>query len=440
MQIAIEDVSSLTKKMKITLPADLVGKRLDAAYDEIRGEVSIKGFRKGKAPRVVMEKNFGGRVKQDVAEQLIKDTYFDALQESKLDAVVHPNINRHEYLGDGGFYYEALVDIRPEFELGDYRSIEVEVEEIHVDEATVDAAIEKLRREHAPLISVTDRPSREGDIVVVDFQGYHEGEAMKQVTGSGYSVEIGSGSYGKDFEDALIGLGKGETATREITFPAGFVNPVMAGKTISFEISVVDLQQRVLPELNDEFAKDVDEQFATLAQLREHIRAQEIKKREERQQGDIADRIMKKLLEMHDFEAPERLVIYEAEMMVKEMEQNLLRQGVNIETAGLNREKLAENYRTPAAMRVRGDFIIKKISEKEEIKVVDTDIEEGFKRIAGQYGMAVDEVRRYFRAREDLMPFINELLNEKVLQFLRDSVTIKRTAPAEAAAVEVQEA
>lgn len=431
MQVSVEDVNTLTKKIKVVLPAELVGKKLDAAYEQLKNDVSIKGFRKGKVPRRILEKNFGERVQNDVAEKLVQDSYFDALEESKLDAVVHPQVKAHSYDDDGSFTYEAEIDVRPEFELADIRQLEFEIEDSKVEEKHIDAALEELRRNLAPLKSVTDREVADGDVVVIDFQGYQGGEPLQQVAGTNYTVEVGSGKNGKEFEETLIGLQKGEEASREIAFPAGFANPVLAGKDVEFKITVRDIKERALPALDDEFAKDVDQKFSSLAELRADIEAEQRKKLENRQKGDLADKIMQKLIEVHDFEVPEKLVVYEAEMLVKEMEQNLLQQGVSVEAAGLNRDKLAADYREPAAKRVKGDFIIKKIAEKENITLADNDIEAGFQRVADQYNMALAEVKKYFRNREDLLPFMNELLNEKVLDFLRESVQIKRVAEAE---------
>jgi trigger factor len=428
MQVTVEDVSKVTKKIKVTLSADIVGRKLDAAFDELKSDVSIKGFRKGKVPRRILEKSFGDRVQHEVAEKLIQDSYFEALEKSKLDAVVHPQVRKHAYAEDGSFAYEAEVDVRPAFELGDYKNLTVEIEEIPVDDGSVIQALGELRRQMAPLKNVTDRPVEKNDVVVIDFQGYDEGQALKQVSGENYTVEVGSGKNGREFEENLIGLTTGEEANREVDFPQGFSNPLLAGKKIEFKIKVKDIKERALPELDDEFAKDVDQKFSSLDELKEHIRSEQLKKNEERQKGDLADKIVQKLIEMHDFEVPNRLVVYEAEMLVKEMEQNLLRQGVNIEAAGLNRDKLAENYREPASRRVKGDFVIKKIAEQEEIKIDDVDIEEGFKRISEQYGMTIDEVKKYFKNREDLLPFMNELLNEKVLDFLRKNVQVKKVA------------
>jgi trigger factor len=429
MQVTVEEVSPLTRKMKVELDRELVGKELDAAYRDLGSKVSIKGFRKGKVPRKVLEKSYRPKVEYELGEKLIKETYFDALEQSKLEAVVHPEITDQNFTGEGGFFYEAAVDIKPQFDLQDYKGIEIEQPEITVSEAEVDQEIEVLRRQLAPLRSIEgERTIQQGDVAIIDFQGYHEEKPMKQVAGENYSVDVGSGRNGKEFEENLLGLAKGAETTREVTFPANFNNPVLADKKIEFKIQVKDVQERVLPELDDEFAKDVSEEIKNLADLREHIRTKKVEQQEQNLAGELSDKIMAKLLEKNDFQVPERLITYEVNEIIKEMEANLERQGLTLEKAGMNRDDLKKQYREIAEKRVRGDFILKKIAEQESIKVNEEDMKRGFERIALRYGMPMEEVKKYFKNRDDLLPFMNELLNENILKFLREEAKITTVA------------
>ena len=426
MQVIVEEISPLTKKLKIMLPKENVGEKLEKAYKKLSNEANLKGFRKGKVPRKVLEKNYGPKVEYDVAEELIQETYFDALEESKLDAVVHPEIKTQNFATDGTFTYEAEVDIKPQFELGDYKGLEIEQPELIVTDAEIDREIEIKRRELAPLRTVDDRGAQIGDIAVIDFQGYKEdGQPIKQVVGENYSVDVGEGRNGKEFEDAIIGLKKDDEVSKEIDFPPGFPNPVLADKKVKFEIKVNDIKERVLSEIDDEFAKDVDEKYKTLAGLKEDIKQVKLQQKEDAQKGDFADKLMMKLLENHEFNVPERLITYEVNHLVDEMSENLKRQGLTLESAGMNREKLVEQYREAAEKRVRGDFVLKKIGEAEDIKILEEDIQKGFQRIAEQYQMPIDEVKKYFQNRDDLLPFMNELLSEKILDFLRAEAKVK---------------
>ena len=425
MQINVEDVSPLTKKMIITLPEAQVAQELESAYKKLNAEVSLKGFRKGKVPRQVLEKNYRPKVEYDLAEKLIQETYFDALEKSKIDAVVHPDIREQKFAEDGTFVYTAEVDVRPQFELGEYKGVEIEQVALEVTDEEVSQELEALRKQMAPLQSVEDRAIEKGHLAVVDFQGYHNGNPIKQVVGENYSVDVGSGQNGKEFEEKLLGLKKGEEASQEIDFPAGFANPILAGKKVEFKINVKDVKERVLPALDDEFAKEVGEEFTTLDALKVHIREKKLQVKKDAQRGDLTDKLMRVLIENHDFEIPPRLVAYEIEAMIKELESNLERQGMTLEAAGFNRDALVEQYKLAAQSRVKGDFLLKKVAEKEGLKLENEDIDKGFKRISEQYNMPVSEVKKYFSSRDDLLPFMAELLNEKILSFLLDAAKMK---------------
>jgi trigger factor len=427
MQVSVEDVSSLTKTLKIVVPEDIVSKKIENAYKELKAEVSIKGFRKGKVPRKVLEKGYGEKIKMEVGEKLVQDTYFDALEKTDCKPVVHPEIKSHKFADDGTFVYEAEIDVKPQFALGQYKAIEVEMPEIVVTDEAVDAEIESLRKELAPLRNVDDRGIKANDLVVVDFQGFDaNGEPIKHVNAENYSVEVGSGRNGKDFENACLGLKIGEEASRAVEFPPSFPNPVLAGKKVEFKIKVKEVKERVLADVNDEFAQDVGEEFETLDSLKVHVRKKIEKQRIDAQVGDLTDKIMLKILEKYDFEVPNKLVAFEVNEQIKQLENHLQKQGLTLESAGMNQEKLVNDYKDAAVKRVRGDFILKKIAETEDIKLSDEDISKGFERIAVQYGMAVDEVKKYFRSRNELLPFMNELLSEKILEFLRENAVIKK--------------
>jgi trigger factor len=429
MDVVVEDVSALTKKISITLPKEGVQKKLEKAYGKLQRETKIKGFRRGKVPRSVIIKHYQGQVEAEVGEKLVQDSYFDAIEQEKVDPVVHPDISDPVFQEDGTFTYVANIDIRPEFELADYKGIEVEKDSAAISDAAIEVEIEELRRDMAPLRSVADRAVEEGDIVVVDFEGFHNGKAMKEVKNDNFSVDVGSGKLSPEFEEKLVGMKQGEEASHEVDFPAQYNNPVLAGKSVEFRVNVKDIKERVLPELNDEFAKDVDEAHGSFADLQEAIRERLQKAKEERAEGDITDRLMLKLLENHTFDVPERLVRFEVEEMIKNTEKSLEQQGMNLESAGVNRDELAEQSKETAEKRVRGDFILKKIAEVEEIKVKDEDLDRAFQRIGDQYNMPIAQVKEFFQSRDDLLPFMNEILNEKILTFLRENATFVEAAP-----------
>jgi trigger factor len=429
MEIAVEELSKLSRKVTVTVPAETVRKELDKAYNELKKTVHLKGFRKGKAPMSILEKNYGDKVRAEVAEKLVQETYFDAVEEKELDVVVHPEISETKFSEDGTFFYAALVDVKPVFEISEYKGLEIEKPAIKVTDADIDQRVEELRRKHAVLRTADDEHAViEDDIVTVDFQGFHNEKPMKQVHNENYSIDVGAKRLGEEFEKQLLGLKKGESALYETTFPGDYTNPVMAGKTIEFKVDVKEIKERIKPALDDEFAKDVDAKYTTLEELRAGI-AEDLRQQQEAAlEGSLADRLMQQLIDMNPFPVPERAVAYEVQEMIKQTEELLKRSGLTLETAGINVEDLAKQNRELAEKRVRGDFILKKVAELEEIKLADEDLERGYQRIASQYKMSVPEVKQYFQRREEIMPFVAELLNEKILSFLLDAAKITEAA------------
>ena len=437
MNVNVEEIGSLTRKITVTLPADSVQAKLNEAYDKLKKEVKLKGFRRGKVPRNVIHKQFKPQVEGETGEKLVQDNYFAAIEKEGVDPIVHPDIKSVKYNDDGSFTFVAEVDIRPPFTLNQYKGLEIEKVEVKVTDEEVQLELEEKQKSMAALRSVSDRPAQSGDVVIVDFQGYHEDIAMPQVKNDNYSVDIGSGEMGNDFEMMLIGKCKDEDGSHTVDFPAAHPNPILKDKKIEFRFKVKDIKERVLAPLDDEFAKDAGQEFNTLDDLKGSIRERLTKQREERAKDTVTDRIMQKLLENNQFEVPKRLVAFEIEQMIKQTQEQFEKNGMSLEAAGLSREKLAEQNAEMAQKRVRGDFILKKIAEVEEIKLVDEDMDRGFKRIGDMYNMPVAKVKEYFQNRDDLLPFINELLNEKILAFLHEqSIFIETPQPETAGDVE----
>ncbi len=433
MEVRVEETSGLTRKITVTLPAESVQPKLNEAYEKLRKDVKIKGFRKGKVPMSIIVKSYKPQVESEVGEKLVQDTYFEAIEKEGVNPVVHPELSSINYSDDGSFTYVAHVDTKPHFELGNYKGIEVEKAPVDVGDAEVEDELKALQKDMAVLRAVSDRAIEQGDVVVVDFQGYHKDNAMKQVKNEDYSVDVGSGRMGREFEEKLVGMRKGEEATHTVNFPEKHPNPILAGKEIDFRIKVKDIKERVLTEFTDDFAKDVSKDFATLDDLKNSIRERRLREKEQAAEGAFTDSLMQKILDGHDFEVPHRLVAFEIDQMIKQTEQTLMKSGLSLEAAGLSREELAKQNLEMATKRVRGDFILKKIAEVEGIKVNDEDLERGFKRIGDQYNMTVEKVKEFFQSRDDLLPFMNELLNEKILNFLREEAVIVPAAGAEPA-------
>jgi len=446
MQVSIQPTGTLGRSITITLPSAEVAPKLKAEYEKVRQNARMAGFRKGKVPMDVIEKTYKPQIEADLAEKLIQESYFDAIGKEDIDPVTHPEVTDFKYNDDGSFTYEAAVEVRPVFTLAEYKGIEVERPVIAISDEEVAAEIEKLRRELAALRDAGDRPAAEGDVVLIDFQGYFKGKPIKQIKNSDFSLELGSGKLEPELEKKLAGLKKGEELRHEIDYPETNPNPFLKGRKIEFRLSLKEVKERLLPEIDDEFAKDVSNTFNTLDDLKFSIRERRMKDRLNKSEEVVVDKMMETLLQRHDFEVPKRLVDFEIRQMVKEAEERLKRIGVTPEQAGMDVKKFADNSQEIAAKRVRGDFILKKIAEVENIKVDDADMDRGFKRIGDQYRMSIGEVKEFFKSRDDLLPMMNELLNEKILNFLKEAAVVKTPgttageSPAEPPAEDVNKA
>ena len=436
MQVSIQPTGALGRSVTITIPAADVAPKLKSEYEKVRQSARMAGFRKGKVPMAVIEKTYKPQIEADLAEKLIQESYFDAIGKEDIDPVTHPEITDFKYNDDGSFTYEAAVEVRPVFTLAEYKGIEVERPVIAVSDEEVAVEIEKLRRELASLRDAGDRPAIEGDVVMIDFQGYFKGNPIKQVKNNDFSLELGSGKLDSELEKKLVGLKKGDEIRHKIDYPETNPNPFLQGREIEFHIKLKEVKERLLPEIDDEFAKDVSNTFSTLDDLKFSIRERRMKERLGQSEDTVIDKMMETLLQRHDFEVPKRLVDFEVRQMVKEAEDRLKKLGFTPEAAGMDLKRLAENSHEIAAKRVRGDFILKKIAETEKIKVDDADMERGFKRIGDQYRMSIAEVKEFFKSRDDLLPLMNELLNEKVLTFLKEAAVVKTAEAAAAPSVE----
>lgn len=425
MDVKVEEKGTLTRIVHVTVPADEVQKNLEKSYAKLQKESKMKGFRRGKVPRSIIEKSYKPKVELEIAERFVQDTCMDAVKQENLDIAVQPEIINHGYNEDGTFSYEVEVDLKPSFTPEGYKGLEIESADTEVTDGDIDLELEGMRK-HGAALRKAERPAAAGDIVEIDFQGYYNGNLMKQIHGENSSVEIGSGQLEKELEDKLIGMTEGEEATHEVSFPEKHPNQLLAGKTVEFKVTVKDVKERVLPECDDEFAKDFGAD--SLEELKTTVKERIAARKKKMADDNVVERLMHALIEKNEFEVPKRLVDFEVEHMVKQMEQQFQQSGMTLEAAGISRDTLVEQNKESAEKRVRGDFILKKIAEVEEIKLDDEDMNKAFDRIAKQYKISIAQVKEYFQNREDLLPLVNDLLNEKVLDFLRGEAKILEPA------------
>ena len=419
MKTSIEEISPVKKKLVIEIGADKVDKKVNAAYKRLGKRAKIPGFRPGKIPRSIMENYFGAEVQQDVTRELVNETLPQAVEETETFPLAMPIIENDMVKAGQSFKYSATMEVRPEFELKDYMGLEVEKEILKVTDEDVKKRLEEIRRNNGKLNPVDeDRAIKEDDYVVIEYEGFEDGQPMEGVKSENFLLRIGSGDFHPDLEKALIGRKKGELTEVNIQFEDTHYHPKLAGKSVDFKTTVTELKEMELPELNDDFAKKLGDDFKDLQTLEKRVEEDIIKGEEKRIDRELKKNLLEKISEDIEFELPECLVESEVRNATENIRQNLLRTGSSMEKAGLDEGKLRENLRPGSEKRVKEMLILGKIARDNELSVDELELTEGFRDMAQNMGQELQAVRQYYEANQLVDSFRESLLEEKTLNYL----------------------
>jgi len=377
MLVNVENLSPVKKKISFEIPSERVFSEIEKVYEEIRKTVSIKGFRKGKVPRAIIEKHYGERMEADALKNLINDTYFKALIEKKIMPVSQPEFETDPVKAGEPFKYAAIIETAPEIDLKEYKGVQVEKRILVADGKVVDSRLVELQEGMAQLKVVEEpRPAVDGDFVSIDFKGFIDGVPFDRGEAQDYLLQLGSKNFIPGFEDQVIGMSPGDSREIKVAFPADYGNAELAGKDATFEV-------KELPPLDDDFAKQFGS-FEGMSELRARI--SEVYEKEEAQkiENELRDNIVKALIENHEFEVPEAMVEKQLNVLIENMKSNLAGQNMSFEQLGTSEEKIREQSRSVAVNQVKGSLLLAAIAEKENIAVDDAAIEEKIRDIAAQ--------------------------------------------------------
>lgn len=419
------------EKNKVTLEVEVSAeefeKAVDEAYRKLAPQIAIPGFRKGKAPRKLIESRYGKEVFYDEAlEILVPKAYGEALDQTGIEPIDQPRIDIVSLEDGKPFVFKAEVEVMPEVQLGEYKGLEVTKHLYTVDEHDIEHNLEHLREQAAELVAVEDRDTvQEGDFVTLDFTGYVDGEPFPGGAAEGYLLEIGSGSFIPGFESQLVGLKVGEDAEINVTFPENYGNKDLAGKAAMFKVKIHEIKVKKLPELDDEFAKDVDEEVESLEQLKAKIRERLEEQAAQRSTSEMRSELVRLATENASVEVPQVLVEREAESMVQEFGQMLLYQGMwlerYLEMTNQTEDQLKQSFYPEAETRVKNSLVLEAIGKAENITVsdeeVDAKIEEYVKASAKP-----EETRKVWEGRRESLR--DNLAVSKVIDFLADHAKI----------------
>ena len=398
MRVQVENLEHNMAKLTIEVSAEEVEKALQTAYNKQKSNISVPGFRKGKVPRAMIEKMYGAGVfYEDAANTLMQDSYPAALDESGVDVVSRPAIEVVQIEKGQPFINTAEVAVKPEVELGKYMGVTVTKIDTTVTDEEVDEALEQERQQSSRTGDVTDRAVQDGDIAVIDFEGFADGVAFEGGKGENYSLEIGSHSFIDTFEEQHIGKNIGDELDVNVTFPEQYQAADLAGKPAVFKVKINGIKAKELPELNDDFASDKGHD--TLAEYKEEVKKNLVEKKEEEAKRTKEDEAIQKIIDKSKMDIPEAMVKTQCETMVEEFAQRIAQSGLTMEQymqfSGITVDQLMEQVKPEAMTRIQSTLVLEAIVKEENIEISDEELDAEIEKMAQGYGMEVDKLKEY---------------------------------------------
>ena len=397
MSVQVEKLEKSMAKLTITVEAAKFDAAVDSAYQENKGKIALPGFRKGKAPRAMIEKMYGtGVFFEDAANELIPEAYETAAKESELEIVAQPEIEVTQMDKGTDFIFTATVAIKPEVTLGDYKGIEVEKKEAEVSEEEITAEIDKAREANSRLITIEDRATEDGDTVIIDFDGYVDGKQFEGGYAEDYTLVLGSHSFIDNFEDQLVGKNLGEDVEVNVTFPEEYHVDELKGKPALFKVKIKEIQKKELPELDDDFAQDVSD-FDTLDEYKADVEKKILENKENQIKREQEDQIIEKIIENAQMEIPQQMIAAQTRQMTQEFAQRLQSQGLSLEQymqfTGLTPQKMMEDLEPQALKRIQSRLVLEAVVAAENIEASDEEIDKELENMASMYQMEIDKLK-----------------------------------------------
>ncbi len=414
-----EKKENSTYELVIEVGADQFQAAIDKVYARQKNRINVPGFRKGKAPRKMVEKMYGAEIFfDDAISMAYPDAYEAALKETGIKPVAYPQLEVLE-ASAGGFSFKAVITVKPEASIKDYKGLQVAKPEVKVSAADIKGELKPYIDRASRLVSV-ERKAKKGDTAVIDFEGFKDGEPFQGGKGENYSLELGSGSFVPGFEEQVIGMKAGDEKDIDITFPENYT-PELAGTAVVFKVKVHEVKEKQEPEVDDEFAKDVSE-FDTLDEFKKDLGEKLKARRQEQADRDFETAVIDALIEKLECEVPETMVDYRADKMVEDYANRIQSQGISFENylqmMGMTVDDIRAQSKTAADRSVRSDLALEAVAAAEGIEVADAEVDEEIAKLAEQYQMEVDKVRELLNAEDIRM----DLTIRKALDLVKDAV------------------
>ncbi|CCK78605.1 trigger factor [Desulfobacula toluolica] len=397
MQVKIEDKSSVKKVLSFEIPKEDVTKELNKAYNELKKKVDVKGFRKGKIPRKVLENRFSKDVHADVAPRLIQEAFIDAIKDHDLNIVGGPQMDPPELDPENAYVFDITVEVKPELDDIEFEGIALEKTKYEVSDGEIESQMYMIQKTMAKKETVQEeRPVKESDFVLIDYEGFLNGESFDKTPKiENYVMGIGQGGLPKEFSEKLTGAIPVQDLDIEVPYADDYYDENLKGKTIVYKVTLKEIQEEVLPELNDDLVKDLGK-FETLDDVRASIRENLGKGYEQRIKHEISEQVFQSLLEKYEFEVPEAMIEGELNGIAMEAEQAYAANNTSLEEAGLSKDVLRTQYRDVAEKQARRHLILDKVITQEKLELTDDELEKSFEEMAMGMNAPVDAVKNYF--------------------------------------------
>jgi trigger factor len=420
-----EKIDTNLVSLSVEVEAERVNEALDKAFKKVVQKVNVPGFRKGKVPRALFEKRFGVEsLYQDAVDILLQEVYPAAIEETGIIPVDRPDIDVEQFAKGESFKFTAKVTVKPEVKLGEYKGLEVPAAEAVVSEEEISEELNRLQQRHAELNVVDEGTVENGDTAVIDFDGYVDGVAFEGGKSERYSLEIGSGTFIPGFEDQVIGMGTGDFKDVEVTFPESYHADNLAGKAAVFKVKLHEIKRKSLPALDDEFAKDVSE-FDTLAEFKQDLEGKVKERKAKEAESAREAAVVEKAAEAAEVVIPEAMIRTETDYMLKDFENRLRMQGMNLELyfqfSGQNESVLREQMKGDAEKRVRNNLVLEAIAKAENIQVTDEEVNAELETLAKAYNRPAEELREIFTRNGNLDNLKEDIAVRSTVKFLLEN-------------------
>src|SRR4030042_69110 len=425
MKANVEEISAIKKKVSVEIPEDQVSQEINSFYRDLGKKAKIKGFRPGKVPRNILERYFKDYVKTEVIQKLIEETYPQALSEANLQPVSPPMIDPGEFEGGKSFQYSVVIEVKPDIKLEGYTGLKIEGNKEEVKNEEIEDRLKALQNLHANLKTISDvRPIQRGDHVIIDYEASLDGKPLEGGKAIDFTVEVGSGQFIPAFEEKLVGIKPEGESDIEVSFPEDYGYQKWAGKTISFHVKIKEIKEKILPPLDDEFAKDLGD-YSSFEELKTKLKGEIEKEKELALERQLKDQVVDQLIEANPFEVPESLVEEQAKTLVSDTKLRLAAQGVDLKNLGITEEKLQGDYRAVAQRQVKTFLILERVAGAGGVWAAEEEREARLQEMAERMHQKFDVVKRYYE-KNGLLPEVKAgIIRDKTLNFLleKDKIT-----------------